>query len=115
MKAEIYNLTVEDCKLLNLRDLSLALNVRYDYVKDMKKMGFDMRFGGRTTLTIAVQWLNQNPNFREDARLLKLSNRPKRRAHPQRPTADKFDAPRLKNGSRSSARHSLVSQHELAA
>jgi len=115
MEAEIYKLTVQDCKLLNLRDLSLELNVRYDYVKDMKKVGFPMPFGGRTTLTLAVQWLNKHPNFREDARLLKLSNRPKLRAHPQRPNAGKSGEPRLRNGSRSSARHSLVSQHELAA
>lgn len=112
METGNYNLTIQDCKLLNLRELAVCLNVGYDYVKDMRKVGFSMPFGGRTTLTHAVHWINNNPNFRDDARILKLSNRPKPRAHPQHPNADRSDEPRLKRGSRSSSRHFRVSRRE---
>ena len=105
-------LTADDCKLLNLRGLSSRMEVSYDYVKDMKKMGFELPYGGMTTLTHALNWINANPYFREDARILKLSDRPKHHEHRQRSTAGKFDAPLLKHGSRSSSLHSLVSLHE---
>lgn len=108
-------LTLEDHKLLNQRELANELNVSYDYVKDMRKVGFLMPFGGKTTLSHAIAWINQSPDFRSDARILKLSRRPKPRVHPQRPTAGRSGEPRLKNGSRSSAQHSPAYQHELAA
>lgn len=105
-------ITEEDCILYNLKGLSGRLKVSYDYVKDMKKMGFELPYGGMTTLTHALNWINANPDFREDARILKLSDRPKHHEHRQRSTAGKFDAPLLKHGSRSSSLHSLVSLHE---
>lgn len=108
-------LTEEDHELMNLTQLSKVLKVSYDFIKDMRTMGFTLPIGGMTTLSFALGWLNQNPNFREDARILKLSRRPRPRVHPQRPTAGRSYEPRLKNGSRSSARHSLACQHELAA
>lgn len=71
-------LTVADHKLMNLTQLRRELNVSPDFVKDMRTMGFPLPLGGMTTLTFAMTWLNQNPNFREDARILKLSKSPKR-------------------------------------
>lgn len=70
-------LTPEDCRLLNLTQLAEHLGVSYDFVKDMRKMGFTLPIGGLTPLSHALDWLNENPNFREDARLLKLSRRGK--------------------------------------
>jgi hypothetical protein len=103
-------ITAEDCILINLRGLASRMNTSYDYVKDMKKMGFELPYGGMTTLSHALNWINANPDFRADARLLKLSNRPKHPARPQPLTADKFDAPQSKRGSRSSSRHSQAFQ-----
>lgn len=70
--------TEKDHKLMNLTQLANELNVSYDFTKDMRTMGFPLPIGGMTTLTFAMTWLNQNPNFREDARILKLSKSPKR-------------------------------------
>jgi len=64
-------LTHDDHKMLNLKQLSQELNVSYDFTKDMRRVGYRMPFGGQTTLTHALAWLNANPNFREDAILLK--------------------------------------------
>jgi hypothetical protein len=104
-------LTSEDCKLLNLRGLASRMEVSYDYVKDMKKMGFELPYGGMTTLTHALNWINANPDFRADARILKLSDRPKHHEHRQHPAAGKCDAPLLKRGSQSSSQRSLASLH----
>jgi len=71
-------LTEKDHKLLTLTQLGKELNVSPDFVKDMRTMGFPLPIGGKTTLTYAMNWLNHNPNFREDARILKLSRSPKR-------------------------------------
>jgi hypothetical protein len=71
-------LTEKDHKLMNLTQLGRELNVSPDFVKDMRTIGFPLPIGGMTTLTFAMTWLNQNPNFREDARILKLSKSPKR-------------------------------------
>ena len=68
-------LTRNDYKLLNLKGLSQEMNVSYDFVKDMRSAGFEAPIGGLTTLTHAIDWLNSNPNFRENARLLKQSER----------------------------------------
>ncbi len=71
-------LTEKDHKLLNLTQLGKEFGVSPDFVKDMRIMGFSLPIGGKTTLTYAMDWLNHNPNFREDARILKLSRSPKR-------------------------------------
>ena len=71
-------LTENDHKLMNLTQLAKELNVSYDFVKEMRVMGFELPIGGMTTLTYAMAWLNQNPTFRDDAKILKQS---KRRAH----------------------------------
>jgi hypothetical protein len=105
-------LTPEDCTLYNLTRLASKLGVSYDYVKDMKKMGFELPYGGMTTLTHALNWINANPNFRSDARILKCSVRPKSHEHPQRPASGRYDSPRLKRGSRSSSLYSLESLPE---
>ena len=105
-------ITPDDCILFNMRGLADRMNVSYDYVKDMKKMGFDLPYGGMTTLTHALNWINANPDFRSDARILKLSSHPKHLGHRQRSAAGKFDEPPLKSDSRSSSRRSLVSLHE---
>ena len=104
-------LTAADCILYNLTGIAGRMKVSYDYVKDMKKMGFELPYGGMTTLTHALNWINANPDFRSDARILKLSSHPKHHEHRQHRAAGKFDAPPLKRGSRSSSRHSLVCQH----
>lgn len=102
---------MQDCRLLNMKQLSATLGVSYDYVKDMSRMGFELPYGGMTTLTHALNWINANPDFRADARILKLSNRPKHPGHLQRQAADRYDAPLLKRGSQSSSRRSLAYQH----
>lgn len=70
--------TENDHKLMNLTQLANELNVSYDFVKEMRKMGFKLPIGGMTTLTYAMSWLNKNKNFREDARRLKLVKSPRR-------------------------------------
>lgn len=72
-----FRLTAEDCKLLNLTQLAEHLGVKYQFVKDMRMVGFSLPIGGLTTLNHAIDWLNANPNFREDAQVLKLSKRSK--------------------------------------
>ena len=84
-------LTDKDHKLMNLKGLHKELNVSYDFVKEMKVMGFELPIAGMTTLTHAIKWLNANPNFREDARLLKLAKIPKRFSHPRHQAVDKSD------------------------
>ena len=108
-------LTSKDCQLLNLKQLSNRLGVSYDFVKDMRLMGFDMPFGSLTTLTHALDWINENSDFRADARILKLSARREQGGHHQRQAAGKCDELRLKHDARSSALDSLEPQHELAA
>ena len=90
-------LTADDCTLLNLRGVAGRLGVSYDYVKDMKKMGFELPYGGMTTLTHALNWINANPEFRSEALLLKRSSGPMRLGHRQRSTAGKSYEPRLKH------------------
>ena len=108
-------LTSNDCQLLNLRKLACRLSVSYDFVKDMRMMGFEMPFGGLTTLTHALDWLNSNPNFREDARILKLSKRRGRGERHQRRVADKCDELPLRRDGLSSSLYSQERQHGLAA
>jgi len=115
MSATACELTEEDCKLLNLRRLAQRLDVSYDYVKDMRRAGFELPYGGMTTITHALNWINTNRNFREDVRILKLSTRRGRGEHHQRQAAGKCDELPLKHDARSSALDSQEHQHELAA
>lgn len=91
-------LSVADHHLLNGRQLAEHLEVKYDFVKDMRLAGFQPPISGLTTLTYALDWINRHPNFREDARILKLSRRPKLAVNPSCLTAGKSCAPRLKHG-----------------
>lgn len=96
-------LSDKDHRLLNGRQLVEALGVKYDFFKDMKLTGFHPPIAGLTTLSYAINWLNRNPDFRDDARILKLSRKPRLVVNPQRRVFDKSDAPRLKrDGLRSS-------------
>jgi hypothetical protein len=70
-------LSAVDHRLLNGRQLVERLGVRYDFFKDMRLAGFQPPISGLTTLGYAVAWLNRNPDFRENARILKQSRRPK--------------------------------------
>lgn len=105
-------LTPEDCTLYNLTRLAGKLGVSYDYVKEMKKMGFELPYGGMTTLTHALNWINANPDFRADARILKCSVRPKHHVRPQRQASGRYGSPRLKRDSRSSSPYSLEPRPE---
>ena len=108
-------LTPQDCQLLNMKELAERLNVSYDFGKDMRKMGFSMPFGGRTTLTNALEWLKTNPNFRDDARQLKLSKRRGRVSRRPRRAAGKYDESPLMRDGRSSSPNPPNNQHGLAA
>ena len=112
MVCEVYPITNDDCKLMNLKSLAERLGVSYDYVKDMKKMGFELPYGGMTTLSHALRWLNANPNFREDARILKTSGCLSNLRHHPRQSSGKFDSPQLKRGSLSSSRQIQGHDHE---
>ena len=90
--------------LLNGRQLSVALNVKYDFVKEMRLVGFIPPISGLTTLSYAFAWLNRHPNFREDARILKLSRKPKLAVNPPRRAVDKSCELRLMHGGRRSSR-----------
>ena len=73
-----------DHVLLNGRQLAQRLGVKYDFVKDMRLAGFQPPISNLTTLSHAITWINRHPNFREDARILKLSRKPKLVGSPQR-------------------------------
>lgn len=88
--------------LLNGRQLVERLNQKYDFFKDMRLAGFQPPISGLCTLTYAIDWINKNPNFREDARILKLSRKPKLAVNPSCLTAGKSCALRLKHGGRHS-------------
>jgi hypothetical protein len=79
-----------DYILLNLKQLSQTLNVSYDFVKDMRKAGFEMPFGGLTTISHAWEWLRKNGTFRETARTFRLLNQRGNSVRRQRQAADKF-------------------------
>lgn len=96
-------LSDKDHRLLNGRQLVEALGVKYDFFKDMKLTGFHPPIAGLTTLNYATNWLNRNPDFRDNARILKLSRRPKLIVNPPRPSVGKSDSPRLMRGGRRSS------------
>lgn len=111
----IPTLTEQDCSLLNLKQLAGKLNVAYDFVKDMRRVGFECPFGGLTTLTHALNWINCNPDFREKARHIKLLVRPARALRHLRRAADKSDELPSRHDGQSSLPDSQESPHELAA
>lgn len=98
-------LSHSDHCLLNGRQLCVALNVKYDFVKDMRLVGFIPPISGLTTLSYALAWLNRHPNFREDARILKLSRKPRLAVSQARQGVGKSGSLRLmRDGRRSSQR-----------
>jgi len=97
-------LTEADHRLLNGKQLAAKLGVKYDFVKEMRLVGFNPPISGLTTLTYALDWLNRYPNFREDARILKLSRKPRLVVSPARRAVGKSGSLRLMRGGRRSSR-----------
>ena len=108
-------LTEADHRLLNGRQLAEELGVKYDFVKEMRLVGFIPPISGLTTLSYASAWLNRHPNFREDARILKLSRKPRLAVSLPRQAAGKSGSLRLMRGERRSAQRPLNGPLELAA
>ncbi len=108
-------LTEADHRLFNGKQLIEALGVKYDFWKDMRLAGFIPPISGLTTLTYAREWINRHPNFREDARILKLSKKPKLALSPPRRAVGKSDLLPLMRGERRSAQRPLNGPLELAA
>lgn len=108
-------LSADDHRLLNGRQLVDRLGVKYDFFKDMKLAGFQPPIAGLTTATYAWNWLNKNPNFREDARILKLSRKPKLVVNPRRRDVGRSDALRLKRGGQRSSQRTQRIPLESAA
>ena len=96
-------LSDKDHRLLNGRQLVEALGVKYDFFKDMKLTGFHPPIAGLTTLTYAINWLNRNPEFRDDARILKLSRKPRLVVNPARQAVGKSGSLQLMRGGRRSS------------
>ena len=98
-------LTEADHRLFNGKQLVEELGVKYDFWKDMRLAGFIPPISGLTTLTYAREWINRHPNFREDARILKLSRKPKLAVNLPRQGVGKSGSLRLmRDGRRSSQR-----------
>ena len=95
-------LSADDPHLLNGRQLVDYLGVKYDFFKDMRLAGFHPPIAGLTTASYARDWLNRNPNFREDARILKLARKPKLVVNPRLRDVGRPDALPLKRGGRRS-------------
>ena len=96
-------LTEADHRLLNGKQLAEKLEVKYDFVKEMRLVGFNPPISGLTTLTYALDWLNRHPNFREDARILKLSRKPRLVVNPARQAVGKSGSLQLMRGGRRSS------------
>lgn len=96
-------LTEADHRLLNGKQLAEELGVKYDFVKEMRLVGFVPPVSGLTTLSYALAWLNRHPNFREDARILKLSRKPRLVVNPARQAVGKSGSLRLMRGGRRSS------------
>ncbi len=108
-------LTEADHRLFNGKQLVEALGVKYDFWKDMRLAGFIPPISGLTTLTYAREWINRHPNFREDARILKFSTRPRLVSCPSRRAVGKSDSLRLMRGGRRSSQQTLKILLESAA
>ena len=97
-------LTEADHRLLNGKQLAEELGVKYDFVKEMRLVGFVPPLSGLTTLSFALAWLNRHTNFREDARILKLSKKPKLAVNPARRSVGKSGSLQLMRGGQHSSR-----------
>ena len=51
-------------RLLNIQGLAKALERSQFYVSAMKKAGYVMLYGSKTTQEFALKWLAAHPNFR---------------------------------------------------
>ncbi len=51
-------------RLLNIQGLAKALERSQFYVSAMKKAGYVMQYGTKTTRDHALAWLEANPGFR---------------------------------------------------
>jgi hypothetical protein len=96
-------LTEADHRLFNGKQLVEELGVKYDFWKDMRLAGFIPPISGLTTLSYALAWLNRHTNFREDARILKLSRKPRLAVNPERQGVGKSGSLRLMRGGRRSS------------
>ena len=97
-------LTEQDHRLLNGKQLAEKLGVKYDFVKEMRLVGFVPPVSGLTTLSFALAWLNRHPNFREDARILKLSKKPRLAVNPARQAVGRSGSLQLMRGGQRSSR-----------
>ena len=50
--------------LLNIKQLADHLGRSRGYVTAMKRAGYRMHYGTKTTLDHALKWLEENPEFR---------------------------------------------------
>ena len=96
-------LTEADHRLFNGKQLVEELGVKYDFWKDMRLAGFIPPISGLTTLSYALAWLNRHTNFREDARILKLSRKPRLAVSQARQGVGKSGSLRLMRGGRRSS------------
>lgn len=96
-------LTEADHRLFNGKQLVEELGVKYDFWKDMRLAGFIPPISGLTTLTYAREWINRHPNFRDDARILKLSKKPRLVVNPARQAVGKSGSLQLMRGGRRSS------------
>jgi len=70
---------MEHEKLLNLTQLADELGVSYQFTKDASTSGLPL-YGGRTTYSDARAWIEVHPDFREQARLIRATQKmPKQR------------------------------------
>lgn len=53
-------------ELLSGKQLAHALGRGHNYVWSMKRAGYRMQYGSRTTLAHALAWLEANPDFRDN-------------------------------------------------
>jgi hypothetical protein len=51
-------------KLLSCKELAWSLNRNVNYIYAMRAAGFVMP-GDRATLQMAIEWLSENPDFRQ--------------------------------------------------
>ena len=54
----------DDTQMLSVKELAWRLNRHPNYVYLMRKAGFNMP-GNRTTMEHALQWLEDNPDWRK--------------------------------------------------
>jgi len=86
-------------KLLNGKQLATVMNRDPWYVCAMKAAGYAFPYPGRTTLSHALNWLSENPDFRTTG----YANGQTPRANRQKKAAGKSGAPTQRNGSRNAS------------